>query len=136
MAWRGVYFGVTGSIAAVFTDYFKIISGTGKYIRADLYAARNCFCTDGAALVNIECTAECTSGCRRCEFYIVCVINHNVVDPQCDFYNAFSFRPVVKSKNSCMISCFLISFLISQLINQGIISVKAHSKEGEILNKK
>ncbi|CCY31137.1 unknown [Roseburia inulinivorans CAG:15] len=35
-----------------------------------------------------------------------------------------------------MISCFLISFLISQLINQGIISVKAHSKEGEILNKK
>ena len=106
MAWRGVHFSVTGSIAAVFTDHFKIISGTGKYIRPDLYAARNCVCTDGTALVNVECTAECTSGCRRCEFYIVCVIDHNVADPQCDFYNAFSFRPVVKSKNSCMISCF------------------------------
>ena len=35
-----------------------------------------------AALVNVECTAECTSGCRRCEFYIVCVIDHNVVDPR------------------------------------------------------
>ena len=82
MAWRGVHFSVTGSIAAVFTDHFKIISGTGKYIRPDLYAARNCVCTDGTALVNVECTAECTSGCRRCEFYIVCVIDHNVVDPR------------------------------------------------------
>ena len=26
MAWRGVHFSVTGSIAAVFTDHFKIIS--------------------------------------------------------------------------------------------------------------
>ena len=69
-------------IAAVFTDHFKIISGTGKYIRPDLYAARNCVCTDGTALVNVECIAECTSGCRRCEFYIVCVIDHNVVDPR------------------------------------------------------
>ena len=33
MAWRGVHFSVTGSIAAVFTDHFKIISGTGQYIR-------------------------------------------------------------------------------------------------------
>ena len=82
MALRGVHFSVTGSIAAVFTDHFKIISGTGKYIRPDLYAARNCVCTDGTALVNVECTAECTSGCRRCEFYIVCVIDHNVVDPR------------------------------------------------------
>lgn len=28
MAWRGVHFSVTGSIAAVFTDHTKIISGT------------------------------------------------------------------------------------------------------------
>ena len=63
---RQVHFSVTGSIAAVFTDHFKIISGTGKYIRPDLYAARNCVCTDGTALVNVECTAECTSGCKMC----------------------------------------------------------------------
>lgn len=34
MAWRGVHFSVTGSIAAVFTDHTKIISGTGKYVRS------------------------------------------------------------------------------------------------------
>ena len=82
MAWRGVHFSVTSSIAAVFTDHTKIISGTGKYVRSDLYTARNCVCTDGAALVNVECASECTSGCRRCEFYIVCVIDHNVADPR------------------------------------------------------